>query len=88
LPLADDPSAEVRREVLLALRNISGEQAEAALAKIARGYDGSDRYLLEAIEQSPKHPPKPPYKPKPRYSVSAAVVARKPRYSASASFPS
>jgi hypothetical protein len=47
-----------------------------------------DRYLLEAIEQSPKHPPKPPYKPKPRYSVSAAVVARKPRYSASASFPS
>jgi putative heme-binding domain-containing protein len=49
LSLQSDPSSEVRREVLLALRTLSGEQAEAALAKIAATYDGSDRYQLEAI---------------------------------------
>ncbi|HEY2882582.1 MAG TPA: PVC-type heme-binding CxxCH protein, partial [Pirellulales bacterium] len=49
LQLANDPSLEVAREVLLAIRNISGEQADQALAAIARRYDGSDRYLLEAI---------------------------------------
>jgi putative membrane-bound dehydrogenase-like protein len=49
LSLAGDPSAEVRREVLLATRSLDGEAAEAALATIAATYDGSDRYQLEAI---------------------------------------
>jgi putative membrane-bound dehydrogenase-like protein len=49
LPLAGDPSPEVRREVLLATRTLAGEAAEAALATIAAGYDGTDRYQLETI---------------------------------------
>ncbi len=49
LALAGDDSAEVRREVLLAIRNLKGSQAEAALVQIAATYDGSDRYQLEAI---------------------------------------
>ncbi len=49
LGMAADASPEVRREVLLALRGLAGEKAEAALASIAAGYDGADRYLLEAI---------------------------------------
>jgi putative membrane-bound dehydrogenase-like protein len=49
LSLVDDPSAEVRREVLLALRTLHGEQADRALLKLAAAYDGTDRYQLEAI---------------------------------------
>ena len=49
LALADDPSDEVRREVLLAIRTLKGDAAMAALAKIASTYDGTDRYQLEAI---------------------------------------
>lgn len=49
LTLAGDSDPEVRREVLLALRTLKGEAAEAALATLAATYDGSDRYLLEAI---------------------------------------
>lgn len=49
LAKADDASAEVRREVLLALPKLSGSAAEAALVKLAATYDGTDRYQLEAI---------------------------------------
>ncbi len=49
LPLANDESLEVVREVLLAIRNIPGVTATAAIVDIAARYDGSDRYLLEAI---------------------------------------
>jgi putative membrane-bound dehydrogenase-like protein len=49
LKLSDDSSGEVRREVLLAIRTLDSDKAETALAKIAAQYDGSDRYLLEAI---------------------------------------
>ena len=49
LSMANDPDSEVRREVLLALRTLRGEQADAALLKLASAYDGSDRYLLEAV---------------------------------------
>ncbi|HEV3136346.1 MAG TPA: PVC-type heme-binding CxxCH protein [Pirellulales bacterium] len=49
LDMADDASAEVRREVLLAIRTLEGEQALATLAQLASTYDGTDRYLLEAI---------------------------------------
>ena len=49
LPLADDSSSEVIREVLLTIRGSHGDVAGAALVKIAGRYDGTDRYLLEAI---------------------------------------
>ncbi|HZZ70790.1 MAG TPA: PVC-type heme-binding CxxCH protein [Pirellulales bacterium] len=49
LAMADDPAPEVEREVLLAVRDLKGEKAEAALAAIAKKYDGTDRYMLEAI---------------------------------------
>ena len=49
LALVDDPEIEVRREVLLALGAWRGEQIDAALLRLAKSYDGTDRYLLEAI---------------------------------------
>lgn len=49
LGLAGDSSAEVRREVLLAIRNLKGDAPLQALAAIASTYDGTDRYQLEAI---------------------------------------
>ena len=49
LPLAEDSSSEVTREVLLTIRASHGDAAIAALVKIAGRYDGTDRYLLEAI---------------------------------------
>ncbi|MEX0643221.1 MAG: PVC-type heme-binding CxxCH protein [Pirellulales bacterium] len=49
LPLADDSSGEVVREVLLSIRATKGAEASGVLFKLARRYDGSDRYLLEAI---------------------------------------
>lgn len=54
LPLASDPADEVVREVLLAIRTLDSTSPEThtALGTIARRYDGSDRYLLEAIHAS------------------------------------
>lgn len=49
LKLIDDKDAEVRREVTLATRKISGERGLNALAHIALTYDGKDRYQLETI---------------------------------------
>jgi putative heme-binding domain-containing protein len=49
LSLANDPSAEVRREVLLAIRTLPGDLPLEILANMAATYDGSDRYQLEAI---------------------------------------
>jgi putative heme-binding domain-containing protein len=49
LKMADDASPIVRREVLLAIRNIKTDAALNALTKFAEKFDGGDRYLLEAI---------------------------------------
>jgi putative membrane-bound dehydrogenase-like protein len=49
LPLVEDASDEVIREVLLTIRASHSGAADAALVKIAGRYDGTDRYLLEAI---------------------------------------
>jgi putative membrane-bound dehydrogenase-like protein len=53
LPLADDPDPGVRRELILALRNIddAGRSTElrAALRKLAALWDGQDRWYLEAL---------------------------------------
>jgi putative membrane-bound dehydrogenase-like protein len=47
--LARDPSAEVRREVALGLRDVPLERCRAILLDLARGLDGADRYALEAF---------------------------------------
>lgn len=49
LPLAEDPSMEVRREVLLAAAKLDTDAAFETIVKIAGTYDGKDRYQLEAI---------------------------------------
>ena len=47
--LAAHPDAGVRREVILALRNVSTGQAGAALKTLAASWDGKDRWYLEAL---------------------------------------
>jgi hypothetical protein len=49
LPLADDPDAGVRRELILALRDLPTAQVGAALKTLARNWDGQDRWYLEAL---------------------------------------
>lgn len=47
--LATDPSPAVRREVALAMRDVPLEACQDILVKIAEGYDGQDRWYLEAF---------------------------------------
>jgi putative membrane-bound dehydrogenase-like protein len=47
--MADDSDAGVRRELLLALRNLSTDQVGDSLRKLAAGWDGQDRWYLEAL---------------------------------------
>jgi putative membrane-bound dehydrogenase-like protein len=42
-------SSTVRREVLLALRDIDPSSVKDLILKLARGYDGTDRFYLNAI---------------------------------------
>ena len=49
LPLADDPDAGVRRELILALRNLPTAQVGEALKTLAASWDGQDRWYLEAL---------------------------------------
>jgi putative membrane-bound dehydrogenase-like protein len=49
LAMADDTSAEVRREVLILAGQLPSEKALAAVIGLAARYDGTDRYELEAI---------------------------------------
>ena len=46
--LAKDKSPAVRREVALAMRDVDWQDCKPILSAIARGYDGSDRWYLEA----------------------------------------
>jgi hypothetical protein len=46
---ADDDSALVRRECLIALRHHQSDEAPALWAKLANAHDGKDRWYLEAI---------------------------------------
>lgn len=48
-PLVRDPSPQVRREVLLALRDADPAQAKDSLVALAEQYDGHDRWYLEAV---------------------------------------
>lgn len=47
--LARDPSAAVRREVAVALRDVPAAEALPRLVDLASRYDGKDRMMLEAI---------------------------------------
>jgi putative membrane-bound dehydrogenase-like protein len=47
--LAADPSPAVRREVAIALRDVPLEQSGPVIAQLAKGYDGQDRWYLEAL---------------------------------------
>ena len=49
LPLASDPDAGVRRELILALRNLTNAGVVDALKTLAREWDGRDRWYLEAL---------------------------------------
>jgi putative membrane-bound dehydrogenase-like protein len=46
---ADDSSPAVRREVAIALRDVAFDDCRTELAKLIAGYDGKDRWYLEAI---------------------------------------
>ena len=46
---ADDDSALVRRECLIALRHHQSDEAPALWAKLANAHDGKDRWYLEAL---------------------------------------
>jgi putative heme-binding domain-containing protein len=47
--LAGDPSPAVRREAALALRGIPFERSRDILVRLASGFDGIDRWYLEAL---------------------------------------
>jgi putative membrane-bound dehydrogenase-like protein len=47
--LVEDPDPGVRRELLLALRRIEGQEADRAIVRLALLWDGTDRYYLEAV---------------------------------------
>ena len=47
--MADDPDAGVRRELVLAMRNLPTDQVGDSLRKLAAAWDGQDRWYLEAL---------------------------------------
>lgn len=47
--MASDPDAAVRREVAIALRDITFLDAKESISKLIRLYDGKDPWMLEAI---------------------------------------
>ena len=49
LPMADDPDAGVRRELILALRWLPTARVGEALKHLAKHWDGQDRWYLEAL---------------------------------------
>ncbi len=48
-PMVDDESAQVRREIAIALRYMKSPEAPALWAALADRYDGKDRWYLEAL---------------------------------------
>jgi putative membrane-bound dehydrogenase-like protein len=49
LPLANDPDAGVRRELILAFRWLPTARVGEALKTLAKSWDGQDRWYLEAL---------------------------------------
>ncbi len=48
-PLLEDPSAQVRREIAIAIRHLKAPEQPQMWAKLADQYDGKDRWYLEAL---------------------------------------
>jgi putative membrane-bound dehydrogenase-like protein len=48
-PMVDDSDAGVRRELILAFRNLSTETVGSSLSKLTALWDGQDRWYLEAL---------------------------------------
>ena len=48
-PMADDPDAGVRRELILAFRNLPTDAVGDSLRKLTAAWDGQDRWYLEAL---------------------------------------
>ncbi|HEY2158564.1 MAG TPA: PVC-type heme-binding CxxCH protein, partial [Isosphaeraceae bacterium] len=49
LPLVNDPEPGVRRELILAFRDLPTSKVGEALKTLAKGWDGQDRWYLEAL---------------------------------------
>jgi putative membrane-bound dehydrogenase-like protein len=49
LPMASDPDAGVRRELILAFRWLNTAEVGEALKTLAKNWDGQDRWYLEAL---------------------------------------
>ncbi len=49
LPLVNDPDAGVRRELILAFRDLPTSKVGEALKTLAKSWDGQDRWYLEAL---------------------------------------
>ncbi len=49
IAMVDDPDAGVRRELILAFRNLPTDKVGDALRKLAASWDGQDRWYLEAL---------------------------------------
>jgi len=47
--IADDPSPAVRREAAIAIRDIPFEQSSPVIMKLVDGFDGEDRFYLNAL---------------------------------------
>lgn len=47
--MASDPSAAVRREVALSLRDVPFDQCKDIMAALIKGFDGKNRWYLEAL---------------------------------------
>jgi putative heme-binding domain-containing protein len=45
----DDPSPAVRREIAISLRDVSWGKSQKFIDKLFQGYDGNDRWYLEAL---------------------------------------
>ncbi len=50
--LANDPSASIRREVAVALRDVPYSECRYMLLNLVKRYDGQDRYYLNALGQA------------------------------------
>ncbi|MCK8491974.1 HEAT repeat domain-containing protein [Spirosoma sp. RP8] len=50
--LSSDPSAAVRREVAVALRDIPYNECRLTLLNLVKGYDGRDRFYLTALGEA------------------------------------
>ena len=55
LALANDPDAGVRRELILAFRDMPTEKVGDALKTLAKAWDGTDRWYLEALGLALEH---------------------------------